>query len=268
MFVPLLMAHRLDPAALVPAALAFAAFCLVASAVYLANDIADLRADRLHPRKRHRPVASGALALPFAGCGAVVLAMSGLLLAAKLGPEVLWLMLGYAGLSLAYSLGLKRLMWVDLGVLAGLHLMRIVAGGLATGIVLSPWLLAFSSAVFLALAAMKRQGELVALPPHGVALRRGYARRHLPAVARVAGWSAAASVAVLAFYVASPAVTGLYGRAWLMVLLVPLIGGWLWHMARETRSGRMGDDPLIFAATDWVSLVVAALLPLVVLGAM
>lgn len=261
-FLPLLGAHRADWAALGPALLAFAALSLAASAVYLANDIADREADRAHPRKRLRPVASGALSPGRAAGAAGLLAAAGLGLGAfaGAGPVVA----AYLAAALAYSAAVKRVRWLDVAWLAGLHVARVFAGGMAAGIPVSGWLAGFSFVFFLALAALKREAELRAV---GDAPGRGYRAGDLGAAVWLARGAAVASVGVLALYVASPQVAGLYARPALLWALCPLAALWLWRLAATARAGRMGDDPLLFALRDPLSLVCGALVPVLVLVA-
>jgi phosphoserine phosphatase len=153
-FVPLFAAHRFgDPALLKNGMLAFLAFGLCASSVYMLNDLIDLDDDRHHPIKRHRPFASGALSIV---AGFVVFPF---LLALAFAVAALWLppgfslaLLAYYVLTLAYSCVLKRQVVVDVIALAGLYTARIVAGTTAYGMRVSFWLLAFSMCIFLSLA--------------------------------------------------------------------------------------------------------------------
>lgn len=159
-FIPLLASQQFDM--LGGAVLAFVAFCLVASSVYLLYDLMDLKADRAHPRKRHRPIASADVSIKLAVIASAGLFAAGALIAivASNAGFVATLMV-YFGLTLAYSLSLKRRMIVDIWVLAGLYTIRIFAGGVASSVALSPWLLTFAMFLLLGLAAIKRQAELI-----------------------------------------------------------------------------------------------------------
>src|SRR5262249_4014993 len=140
---------------------AFASWSAVASAGYLANDALDLAADRADPEKRGRPFASGALPLRAGlGAGAAPAVVGVGLAAAAARPLFLIDLLIYLGVTLAYSLYLKRLLLLDVLLLAGLYTLRLLAGGAAVEIALTPWLLAFSLFFFLGLAFAKRFGEL------------------------------------------------------------------------------------------------------------
>jgi len=183
-FVPVLMAHRVtDAPALTAAALAFVAWCLAASGVYLVNDLLDLEADRRHPYKRRRPLASGSLSKKSAAVLVPALLLPGLALAFLFLPTLFGLaLLLYLSMTTAYSLFLKRLAVVDVMVLAGLYTLRVLSGGIAAGVAVSPWLLAFSMFLFLSLAFVKRYTELRAAAdddPHGETSRRGYTREDM-----------------------------------------------------------------------------------------
>jgi len=153
----------------------FFAFCAAASGIYLINDLSDLSSDRRHPRKRYRPLASGALPI----LGGAALAPTLLAVGVALGTAAggLSVILTYIALSLGYSLKLKEMPLVDVFILAALYTIRLVGGGIATEHVLTLWLLAFSGFVFLSLALVKRVEELQVIHdrlPGLSALRRGY----------------------------------------------------------------------------------------------
>jgi 4-hydroxybenzoate polyprenyltransferase len=255
-FLPLLAAHQLDLLTIGQACLAFVAYSLVASSVYLLNDLLDLEADRAHTRKRERPFAAGALPLAWGTLLTPALLLAGAAVSLLLGPHFLAVMTLYYVVTTAYSFYLKRLIVIDICALAGLYTLRIIAGGVATGIALSVWLLAFSIFFFFALAAVKRQTELVAgaaegkLRAHG----RGYRTTDLPLVANMAVSSGYVSVLVMALWLDSPAVRRLYietAPLWGICLVLLF---WISRMVMLAHRGSMHDDPVVFAAKDWVSI--------------
>lgn len=268
-FLPILAAHRFDAATLGLGLAAFVAFCLVASSVYLLNDLLDLAADRAHPRKRMRPLASGALPLRI-GAGLVpLLLLAGLAVALALGPLFLASLAAYYALTVAYSLSLKRKALVDVAVLGMLYALRVVAGGAAAGIELSVWLVAFSVFLFFALATVKRQAELIDLAQRGGerASGRGYGVADLPVVTQMATASGFVAVLVLMLYVNDAEVAQRYGTPELLwgVALVTLY--WVARMVLLASRGQMHDDPVVFAARDRVSLVCGAVVAALVAGA-
>jgi 4-hydroxybenzoate polyprenyltransferase len=263
-FVPMLAAHAFGGATFLSALLAFAAFSLTASSVYLLNDLLDLAADRAHPRKRLRPFASGSLPLRTGTLATPLLLGAGLGLAALLGPALLAVMGAYYAVTLAYSLDLKRRLIVDICTLAGLYTLRIVAGGVATGIPLSVWLLAFSIFFFFALAALKRQAELVSGAAEGElkAYGRGYHVDDLPLVATMAVGAGYVSVLVSALYLNSESVQTLYATPWPLWGICLVLLYWISRLVMITHRGWMHDDPVVFAARDRIS----QLCGLVILG--
>lgn len=270
-FVPLLTAHRvLDGGAWLASGLAFAAFSLLASGTYLLNDLHDLDADRLHPTKRLRPLASGSLSIPAALAMAVVLVLGGLSIGVLLLPRpCLGSLAAYLGLTLAYSLLLKRLLLVDVIALALLYTIRIHAGAESIEVVLSEWLLVFSLFVFSSLAFLKRYVELRrSSPASGTTLAgRGYAAEDL-AIVRVIGPALGVmSVLVLSLYVQAPAVEEAYNRPGILWLLLPLMTYWvarIWFLAER---GRVDDDPVAFAIRDRGTQAVVLLMAVVALAA-
>ena len=267
-FVPLLMAHlAYDRALVMQALLAFVAFGLCASSVYVLNDLIDLPADRAHPRKRFRPFAAGRLPLMAGFVLAPTLLVLAFCLAALLPERFVWVLIGYYLLTLAYSLRLKRVEMLDVVVLAALYTARIIAGGVATNIPLSFWLLAFSMFLFLSLALVKRHTELTVMRANGVtaAAGRGYRIDDLPLLGALGGASGFLAVLVLALYINSRDSERLYDHPQLLWLLCPLLLYWISRMWLLTFRGRMHDDPLMFALRDPASLLVFAFSVLAVL---
>lgn len=162
LFAGLVFAARLgDAGRWVEAAAIFLAYCAASSAAYLVNDVRDVAADRHHPRKRLRPVASGELAPRRALVLAGVLAAAALVVAAALGPWTVAFLLGFLALQAAYTLGLKHVAHVDVITIAGLFVIRAGAGAEAVDVRISPWLLLCTALLALFLALGKRRGELV-----------------------------------------------------------------------------------------------------------
>jgi 4-hydroxybenzoate polyprenyltransferase/phosphoserine phosphatase len=256
LFLPMLAAH--DATALLSALLGFVAFSFAASAVYVLNDLVDLPADRAHPRKRKRPFASGSLS---AATGAVM--AGGLLVLALIvglltgNPGFLGVLAIYLVATFAYSLWLKRRLLVDVLMLAGLYTIRIIAGGAAAGVALSPWMLGFSIFLFLCLAAVKRQAELTDQIATGrESAGRAYEIEDLPVLRGIAISAAQATVLVLALYISSEDVQRLYARPELLWGICPLLLYWSLRMVMKSHRGIMTDDPIVFAATDRVSLLI------------
>lgn len=162
-FVPVLTAHSSDLHTWRACLIAFIAFCLCASSAYLLNDVLDVRHDRLHPRKKMRPIAAGAISRLSALCCSALLGGAGLLVAAAGGVPLLKVVCFYFVLTVLYSIYLKKILLIDVAMLAGLYTVRVIGGSAATDIHLSFWLLSYSFFLFLSLALLKRHNELVRL---------------------------------------------------------------------------------------------------------
>ncbi|MCA8882270.1 MAG: UbiA family prenyltransferase [Rhodobacteraceae bacterium] len=261
-FLPLLAAHQYDGITFLKSLFAFAAFCMVASSVYVLNDLLDLAADRVHPRKCKRPFASGSVPIAHGTWLAGGLLSCGTVIAIFLGGPFLAAMVLYYIVTTAYSLYLKRQVIIDICVLAGLYTMRIVAGGAATGIPLSVWLLAFSIFFFFSLAAVKRQAELVDSAERGKlgASGRGYHVDDLPLISQIGISSGYVSVLVMALYVNSPAVTKLYTSPSALWGICLVLLYWVTRMVMVTHRGQMHDDPVVYAAKDRISQICALII--------
>lgn len=255
-FLPLLTAHAGDPKVWLMSVLAFITMSMVASSVYLFNDLLDLSSDRAHARKYRRPLASGDMDLWDATFLAPLLFLGGILISAVLMPAIYTAVLFcYFLLTMAYSLFLKRKLIVDICLLAGLYTIRVVAGAAATGIALSPWLLALSAFLFLSLAAVKRQAELVsdnALGREG-ASGRAYLTSDMPILSGMALTAGYNAVLVVALYISSPTVSALYKTPYLLWGICPILLYWISRAVMITHRGYMHDDPVIFAIKDNIS---------------
>lgn len=257
-FVPILLNHDVfDPAAIGHGAIAFLSFSLMASAIYLLNDIIDVEADRRHPTKCKRPLAAGEISSAQAYAAVPVLLAVSFALAWFLPkPQMFLGALGaYLVLALLYLFFLKRKLLVDVLALAALHTLRIIAGNMAAAIPLSSWLLAFSMFLFLSLALVKRYAEL-RITQDQAGLKnagRGYQAEDIEALSQLGMASGCTCALIMALYVDSAAVKDLYRHPQLIWLVCPIV---LYQMARiwfMARRGKMPDDPLVFMIRDWRS---------------
>jgi len=255
--VPLMLAQDASKAHLVGVALLAAfAFSLSASAGYVLNDLLDLEADRNHPEKCRRPFASGALPILlgpplFVG----LLALSFGLSAAFLPLPFLTMLALYFVGTVSYSLYLKRLLLLDVLVLAALYTHRIIAGGVATSVPVSAWLLAFSMFIFLSLAFAKRFIELRALTSEGKVQNRGYYASDLAMVGSMGTASGYLAGLVFSLYVELGKHAGLYKAPLVLWLVVPVLLYWVSRIWVLSGRGQMQEDPVKFALKDPVSVV-------------
>jgi 4-hydroxybenzoate polyprenyltransferase len=258
-FVPMLLAHTMRVNVVAEALLGFVSFSLCASATYIANDLLDIEADRRHPAKRLRPFAAGDLSVKTG------VALSGVLLAGALAIAILLLplsflawMLVYLATTLSYSLYFKRVVLVDVILLSGLYTLRMLAGSAATRVPISPWLGAFALFLFLSLAMVKRFSELQNTRARGQTLAngRGYLLVDIEQMRSFGTASAYASVVVFSFYIGAHEVTDLYPHSNRLWLITPLMILWLSRVWLLASRGELNEDPVIFALTDGMSLLI------------
>lgn len=263
LFVPLLAAHQIDNIqSLLTLLVAFVAFSLCASAVYIANDLIDLESDRKHPRKCNRPFASAAIPIKAGVAFVPLLTIAGLTLGWVVGSDFFVWLVVYFLVTCAYSLWLKRLVLIDCLTLAALYTLRIIAGAAAVAVSLSFWLLAFSVFIFLSLAFVKRYAELQVQAGAGNSHvhGRGYAVTDAPLVKTLGITAGYAAVLVLALYLHGETVATLYQQPELIWATVPFMLFWVSWVWMKAHRGQMHDDPIVFAIKDRASLAVAALI--------
>lgn len=268
-FLPLILAHSLTPAKLIPSVIAFLSFCLVASSTYIFNDLLDLGSDRRHATKRRRPFAAGDLSVLFGAGLAAVLFAGGILLSLPLAPRFLVWLLIYAGGTLAYSFYFKRIVIVDVIILSGLYTLRILAGAAAASVAISAWMAGFAVFFFFSLALVKRFSELENLRIRGTipSNDRGYLVHDMEQLRAFGTASAFASIVVFALYINNPEVSNLYHHPQRLWLLTPLLIWWLSRVWLRASRGQMNEDPVVFALTDPASLLSGVIIFLIALFA-
>jgi 4-hydroxybenzoate polyprenyltransferase/phosphoserine phosphatase len=265
LIVPAITGHMVgDWAILERIGLGVVGFCLCASSVYVLNDLHDLDADRVHRTKRARPFAAGQASLLLGLALAPLLLALAFLCAAWLPPMFGFYLAVYFVISTLYSCVLKKVVLLDVFVLAGLYTLRILAGHAATGIGYSNWLLGFSLFTFLSLALLKRYIEL---HRSGTAederlAGRGYQARDLQVVLTMGLGSGYLAALVLALYINSKEVIELYQQPTLLLFICPLLLYWISRVWLLATRDRIDDDPVVFALKDKTSYLVGALVAL------
>ncbi len=263
LFLPLLASHRFTEAALWGQALvAFVSLSLCASTVYLFNDLMDLEADRRHPTKRRRPLAAGRIPIPHALAAVpVLLGVAFGLSLALLPPLFSGCLLAYLLLNGLYTFWLKRVAIADVVFLACLYSLRVLAGGFALAIFVSPWLIGFSLFFFLNLAFLKRYADLrlVARSKGTGSPGRDYQVDDAPLLLALGPAAGMMATVVLALYVQGDHVATLYARPEVLWGLVPIMVYWTSRFWLLAHRGQMTDDPVLFATRDPVSYAAAAL---------
>jgi len=261
---PLLPAARqVDADAVQGAAVAFVMFCAVASAVYLVNDVCDREADRAHPVKRFRPIATGAVSPALALGTAGLLLTGAVALALSRGPQLLVVLAAYVVIQLAYCLGLKHEPVLELVSVASGFLLRAVAGGVAAGIPLSHWFLLSAGFGSLFVAAGKRYGEALRGERTGEPVRQ-VVTRYTSSYLRFV-WTLAATVVVGTYAQWAFEVRADTGSVWSLVSTVPFVLAVLRYAVvvdegagEEPESIVLGDRTLLWLAGVWCGSLLLA----------
>ena len=266
-FVGLLFGHAWNDAALVQAALAaFAAFCLLSSAVYVFNDLMDREQDRRHPEKKHRPLASGAVGVPAAAVLGTACLAGGLVLAfaASAAP---WIFVAYLAINTAYSLGAKHVVILDVFIIAAGFMLRILAGTVGIGVAPTHWLLLCGLMLTLFLGFAKRRAELGVLADDSVIHRRVLEHYSARMLDQFIGVAATGTIVSYALYTVSPETIALHGTQWLIASVPFVLYGLLRYLFLLHRRGGGGDPArellrdahLLVAFAGWLAVVVGLL---------
>jgi 4-hydroxybenzoate polyprenyltransferase len=257
-FVPLITSHRVfEYQIAILCTIAFACFCLCSGAVYIINDLADIKSDRCHPVKKTRPFASGTLPISSGlaiAAGLLVASFSSALII--LPASFYFVLTVYFITTFAYSFYFKRIAMLDVLILAGLYTLRIVAGGKAAEILVSEWLMAFSLFLFVSLAFVKRYAELERLlrEEEKKTSGRGYFVIDIGLIESLGPASGYIAVLVLALYINSDGVKTLYRNPWVLWLICPMLMYWIGRIWIKAKRGELPEDPVVFALRDRVSI--------------
>jgi len=257
-FVPLVLAGKSDSVeAWTSCLLGFVALGILASSTYIANDLWDLKFDRLHWSKRERPLARGDLPVPLARIVVPLGVLLSLAIAIGIDRGAIWTLLVYAVLTLAYSLRLKRVPIFDVFLLAVLFTLRLVYGIQLAVVTPSPWLLVFSMFIFTSLSLAKRQTEV---GRNGALGRehvngRGYVAKDTPLLFGLGLATAAGAVLIMVLYLIHEAFGATFYRSPVVLWCLPaILFLWLGRLWLLVGRDEVDDDPLWFALRDNVSL--------------
>lgn len=232
-------------------------FCCLSSAIYLINDLRDLDADRLHPRKRLRPIAAGQVSARQAWFVAAVLLLVGAGVAFTIRPQFAAVGVGYLGLMIAYSYGLKRLVIIDVFAIAAGFVLRAAGGAMAIDVPISPWLYVCTMLLALFIGFGKRRHELVSLQGAASRHRANLGAYSLPLLDQMIGVVASATVMAYSFYTFDAAAVP---RNHAMMLTIPFvlyaIFRYLYLIHHDDRSGSpetllFADAPLFLCIVSW-----------------
>ena len=260
---PLVFAGRLsDPGSMARAAAALAVFCALSSSVYLLNDVADREADRLHPKKRFRPIAAGELGVVPAVLLAALLAAGSLVSAVALSPALAGVSALYLAQNLAYSFALKKVVILDVMLVASGFLLRAWAGAMAVGVAMSEWLVLCTGLLALFLGFVKRRQEIASVP--AATEQRPILREYsLPFLDQVIAVVTGSVVTAYALYAFSDEVAAKLGTRHLGLTIPFVLFGifrylYLVHLRGEGENPTallLSDRPLLLNVLLWAGAV-------------
>jgi len=268
LFVPALASHQLfSKGVFINSLVGFCAFSLLASSIYVFNDIIDLDNDRKHPDKKNRPIANGDLTLFNAYAIMVICLILGGLLANSLGTVFFSLSIGYIILNLLYSFYLKKLIVLDVILLMVFYALRLIAGHIPNSIPFSPWLLSFSIFLFFSLGLMKRYIDIITMETNKKSKLdgRGYTVNDRNILMSIGVGSGLLSTLVLILYTGSEQVQEYYATPMILVSLAPLLLYWISRMWFLAERGIIKSDPILFTLKDVPSYIVAFFILLIML---
>ncbi|MEH6834704.1 MULTISPECIES: UbiA family prenyltransferase [Falsihalocynthiibacter] len=250
LLLPLLAAHDFALASWLSVALGIVAFSAAASSIYIINDLLDLEADRVHAKKKYRPFASGAVSIKHGMLLYVVLTLVTLGISSLLGAKFMAIVVLYMAISLAYSMRLKRMRWVDVIMLATLYTLRVVAGAAAGGVHVSLYMLVFIFPIFITLGSVKRLTELHGATDDARLPGRGYARQDRKPLLYLGVIGIIGALILFFLYSLTDHAASLYpsqGLLWFALLPISI---WLVRMLILGYQGKQDHDPIIFALKD------------------
>tara|TARA_Y100000591_G_scaffold204933_1_gene177422 strand:- start:4025 stop:4936 length:912 start_codon:yes stop_codon:yes gene_type:complete len=254
-FIPMLMSHQLSIDNFVLSLKAFVAFSLIASSIYVINDIADIESDQKHPFKKYRPLAAGLINIT--QCKIIIFFLLFLcaLILLTTSKNFILIILSYFIISNLYTFYFKKFAFIDLLILSALYTWRIIAGGSITEISVSIWLLTFSIFFFISLAAVKRQIEFLnfrKLDEKDIA-GRGYIFKDEIIINKISITSGYLAILILIFYINSSQVLNLYSYPNIMWGICIVMFFWISRIIFIAKKGKIKDDPIIFAINDKIS---------------
>ena len=254
-FIPMLMSHQLTIDNFILSIKAFIIFSLIASSIYVINDIADLESDKKHPYKKHRPLAAGLINLNQCKILIFILLLISSFFLLSTNLNFFFLIISYFIISNLYTFLFKKYIYVDILILSMLYTLRIIAGGVITDISVSIWLLSFSVFFFISLASVKRQIEIMNLKKvnEKKISGRGYSLQNENTINKISIFSGCISILVLIFYINSPQILKLYSSPIFLWGMAFMMFFWITRIIYIAKKGKIKDDPIVYAINDKIS---------------
>ena len=256
-FVPMFLAANLDYLSFKNAFIAFLSFSFIASSIYIFNDIIDIHKDRFHPRKKKRPITCGEISILQSILISVSLITLSIFISLSFLPlNFSMILIFYIFLNFLYSLYLKKIIYFSLIVLSSFYSLRIIAGGEATNLDISFWLIFFSIFFFLGLSTMKRLGELLQLTKSEIELaQRGFKIRDVNSLKVLSVFSSACGCLLLTFYLFSSQALMIYSNPLYLIFIPFITFGWFLNLFNAATKEGISDDPIVFAIRDRISIL-------------
>tara|TARA_Y100000768_G_scaffold382146_1_gene361985 strand:+ start:31 stop:1350 length:1320 start_codon:yes stop_codon:yes gene_type:complete len=269
-FLPIFLAQEFEVINFINACMAFLCFSFIASFIYVFNDILDLPNDAMHPRKKNRPICSGRVNIAlvcFISVGGLI--TSFLISAFYLKIEFLFILIFYVLLNGAYTINLKKIIYIDVIILSFFYVLRILSGGIVNEIEVSNWLIIFSTFFFLFLALIKRMAEIINTSSSTSKLYgRSYDRTKNNHIKIITLICILFSNILLLLYFTSTKVLTLYENIFVLILICPLMFYWQIRIYFETLNKKMLDDPILYIIKDKLSFLVFLLSAVIILSQM
>lgn len=237
----------------------FLCFSMVASGVYCLNDLKDVEADRLHPIKRLRPIASGQVSVRTALILMVLLMVGGLGIAIAAFPDIpaVALIIGaYLLLNIAYCLGLKHFAIIDVFIVSTGFVLRILAGGVACDIWVSPWLICMTFLLALFLAFAKRRDDVILMEHKGIVVRQNIVRYNSAFLNQTLGIIAAVTMMSYIMYTVSPDVEARFGSQYVFISAIFVLAGILRYLQVSLVDLRSGSPTKILVRDRFIQLTI------------
>jgi 4-hydroxybenzoate polyprenyltransferase len=262
---PIIFAEKmLDPRSLTLALSAFAVFCVISSGAYIFNDVFDRERDRSHPLKMNRPVASGEISVRRASVIGAVITLTGILAAFSIGTGFLWTVVLYLMLQVAYNGIFRKVVILDILIIALGFVLRALGGSVAIEVVISPWLILCTLLIALFLGFSKRRHEIVLLGDSAATHRMILNEYSVPFLDQLIGIVTASTIVSYAIYTLSPEVTARLGSRYMILTLPFVVYGifrylYLIHIHEKGGSPTkdlLADGPLLICILLWGALSV------------
>lgn len=261
LFIPMLLAHEITQLNIIILLLAFFSYSLIASSIYILNDLVDKKFDSIHTTKKHRPIASGKIQIINALSYTAITLAIGFLLALNVNFNFFLFTLSYFIIAVSYSIYLKDIIYLDLALLAIFFLSRILAGGFAVDISISIWFILFSMFFFLSMASIKRITEIQKYASNQISYTgRPYNKLSLRNLNIIGAISGAISMIVFVLYITSERSGILYSNNSYLYFAGIFLAYWLARVFYLTYNKKMHDDPIIFSMTDKISYLIILLI--------